>query len=153
MGSVGTREGQVGYFWQRANYYWHLTKCCRTTGGFLQDDLEVLAGCQCGWQSAKFDKSPRPKHRATARCMGLLSMYITYISVSVTTPLAVTGPIDSCRVLLFLRKLPAILQPNRSHFKRRHHCQVEYSALIHHPVPQFLSVNLLSYKLYALLVA
>ncbi len=73
MGSVGTREGQVGYFWQRSNYFWHLAKCCRTRGGFLKNDLKVLAGCQCGWQSAKFGKSPRPKHRATARCESEIS--------------------------------------------------------------------------------
>ena len=35
MGSVVTGEGQVGYFWQRANYIWHLTKYWKTTGGFL----------------------------------------------------------------------------------------------------------------------
>ncbi len=37
-------------------------------------------------------KSPRPKHRAIARCEVLLFMYITYILVSISTPLAVTGP-------------------------------------------------------------
>ncbi len=34
-GLIRTREGHVGYFWQRANYVWHLAKCCRRTGGFL----------------------------------------------------------------------------------------------------------------------
>ena len=36
-------------------------------------------------------KVPEPKHRATARCEVFASMYITYISVSKSTPLAVTG--------------------------------------------------------------
>ncbi len=73
MGSVGTREGPMGYFWQRANYFWHFAKCCMTIGGFLYNDLEVLAGCQCGWQSAKFVKSPRPKHWATAQCKYIIT--------------------------------------------------------------------------------
>ncbi len=33
MGLVKIREGHKGYFWQRANYFWHLAKCCKTTGG------------------------------------------------------------------------------------------------------------------------
>ena len=52
----------------------------------------MLAGCHYGWQGAKFGKSPRPKHRAIARCEVCLSMYITYISVSMPTPWAVAGP-------------------------------------------------------------
>ncbi len=37
-------------------------------------------------------KRPSPKHRAIARCEVFLSMYITYILVSKSTPMAVTGP-------------------------------------------------------------
>ncbi len=55
-------------------------------------------GCQY-WQVAsvagkvpKWVKVPEPKHRAIARCEVCVSMYITYISVSKSTPLAVTGP-------------------------------------------------------------
>ncbi len=53
---------------------------------------------QC-WQVASvtgkvpnLKKSPSPKHRATARCEVFLFMYISYISVSISTPLAVTSP-------------------------------------------------------------
>ncbi len=35
---------------------------------------------------------PEPKHCAIARCKVCASMYITYISVSKSTPLTVTGP-------------------------------------------------------------
>ena len=35
---------------------------------------------------------PEPKYRGIARCEAFASMYITYISVSKCTPLAVTGP-------------------------------------------------------------
>ena len=52
----------------------------------------VLASCQCGWQGGKIGKSPEPKHRAIARCEVCASVYITYISVSRSTPLPVTGP-------------------------------------------------------------
>ncbi len=44
----------------------------------------VLASCK--------KKVPEPKHRAIARCEVCVSIYITYISVSKSTPLAVTGP-------------------------------------------------------------
>ena len=64
MGSVVTNKGQVGYFWQHVNYIWHFARCCRTTGCSLQNDWGVLAGSQCGWQSAKSEKNPRPKYRA-----------------------------------------------------------------------------------------
>ena len=40
----------------------------------------------------KFEKIPRPKHCAIARCEVYLSMYITYYSVSIPTPWAVAGP-------------------------------------------------------------
>ncbi len=40
----------------------------------------------------EYGKSPRPKHRAIARCEVYLSMYIAYISVSKPTPWAVAGP-------------------------------------------------------------
>ncbi len=65
-----------------------------TTGGYLQKYLPVLASCQCCWQGAKFGKSPRPKHRATARCEAYLSMNIrsTHNSVSILIPWAVDGP-------------------------------------------------------------
>ncbi len=46
IGLIRTREGQIGYIWQHANYFWHLAKCFRTTGGFLQKVLPVLASCQ-----------------------------------------------------------------------------------------------------------
>ncbi len=35
MGSFGTGEGPVGYFWQHANYFWHIAKYCKITGGIL----------------------------------------------------------------------------------------------------------------------
>ena len=92
MGLIRTREDQVGNFWQRANYVWHLAKCCRTTGCFLWKYLPVLASCQSVWQGAKFGKSPRPKHCAIARCEVYLSIYIAYNSVSIPTPWAVAGP-------------------------------------------------------------
>ncbi len=38
------------------------------------------------------NKSPRAKHHAKARCEAYPSMYITYISVSILTKLAVAGP-------------------------------------------------------------
>ncbi len=45
------------------------------------------------WYIAEwFWKCPWPMHRAKARCKVCISMYITYISVSKSTPLAVTGP-------------------------------------------------------------
>ncbi len=37
-------------------------------------------------------KVPEPKHCSTAQCEVFASMYITYISVSKSTPLAVNGP-------------------------------------------------------------
>ncbi len=40
----------------------------------------------------KLVKVPEPKHRAIARCEVCVSIYIIYISVSKSTPLAVTGP-------------------------------------------------------------
>ena len=40
----------------------------------------------------KLVKFPEPKHRAIARCEVCGSIYITYISGSKSTPLAVTGP-------------------------------------------------------------
>ena len=40
----------------------------------------------------KLVKVPESKHRAIARCEVYVSIYITYISVSKSTPLAVTGP-------------------------------------------------------------
>ncbi len=92
MESVGTEEGQVGYFWQGANYFWQFAKCCRTTGGFHQNDLGVLARYQCGWQWAKFGIRPKPKVCAIARREAYVSMYIAYISVSKSTPWAVAGP-------------------------------------------------------------
>ena len=40
----------------------------------------------------KLVKVPEPKHCARARCEVCVYIYITYISVSKSTPLAVTGP-------------------------------------------------------------
>ncbi len=40
----------------------------------------------------KVVKVPEPMHRAIAQCEVFVSIYITYISVSKSTPLAVTGP-------------------------------------------------------------
>ncbi len=40
----------------------------------------------------KLVKVPEAKHRAIARCEVCVSIYIIYISVSKSTPLAVTGP-------------------------------------------------------------
>ncbi len=92
VGLFRTREGQMGYYWQHANLFWQLAKSQRTTGGLLQTGFQVLASCQFGWQGAKFEKSPRPKHRTILRCEVCASIYISYISVSKSTPLAVTGP-------------------------------------------------------------
>ncbi len=61
----------------------------------VQNDWGVLAGCKCGWQSAKSEKSPRPKNHTIARCEVYLSMYIAYISVSKLTPWAVEIEIPS----------------------------------------------------------
>ncbi len=48
----------MGCFWQCANYFWHIAKCCQITGGFLQKGFSLLAVCHCGWQHAKFFKIP-----------------------------------------------------------------------------------------------
>ncbi len=67
----------------------------------------VLAGCQCGWQGAKIGKVPEPKHRAIARCEVCVSIYITYISVSKSTPLAVTGPHGQLASIIIARDAKA----------------------------------------------
>ena len=60
--------------------------------------LPVLQSCQCGWQGAKFEKSPSPK-----RWEVFLSMYITYCTFqSVNPPHGQwPAPIGSWRVYLF----------------------------------------------------
>ena len=68
----------------------------------------VLASCHCIWQGAKICKVPEPKHRAIARCEVCVSMYITYILVSKSTPLAVTGPHGQLASILFSMKLVKI---------------------------------------------
>ena len=79
----------------------------RGSGGVLLAGCQlILASCQKlendrrppldGFASIgkvpKLVKVPEPKHRAIARCEVCASIYITYISVSKSTPLAVTGP-------------------------------------------------------------
>ena len=49
---IGTGYGQVGHFWQLANFFWHGAKSCRTTWDALQDGSLMLAGCQSDWQYA-----------------------------------------------------------------------------------------------------
>ena len=49
-------------------------------------------------------KYPKPKHHAIARCEVCASMYITYISVSKSTPLAVTGPHRQLASLVYSTK-------------------------------------------------
>ena len=66
----GQGGGQMGYYWQHANYFWQLAKCCRTVVNLLQDTLTLLAHCRCWWQAAKFEKTPRPRDaRCTSPCM------------------------------------------------------------------------------------
>ena len=54
---------------------------------------------------AKCVKTPGPKHCAIARCEVCVSIYITYILVSKSTPLAVTGPHGQLASLL----LPSLI--------------------------------------------
>ncbi len=48
----------MGYLWQHAHYFWHLAKCCKTTGDLLWKGFPLLAVCHCSWQGAKSGKSP-----------------------------------------------------------------------------------------------
>ncbi len=50
MADIGTGLGQVGQYWQLANFFWHGAKSHRTTWGALKDSLRMLAGWQCDWQ-------------------------------------------------------------------------------------------------------
>ncbi len=53
----------------------------------------VLASCQCCWLGAKIGKSPRAEASRDSAIRGVrLHLYYIYISVSKSTPLAVTGP-------------------------------------------------------------
>ncbi len=52
----------------------------------------VLASCQCGWQGAKIGKSPTAEASGDSAMQGVRLHFIIYISVSKSTPLAVTGP-------------------------------------------------------------
>ncbi len=92
MRSFGTGEGQVGYFWQHAKYFLAYCQILQDNRGHPLERLPSVgrlplwvARCQISV------KSPRPKHRAIARCEVLI-IYITYISVSIPTPWAVAGP-------------------------------------------------------------
>ncbi len=52
----------------------NLPKVVERQGRPLWKGFPVLASSQCGWQGAKFEKSPSPKHRAIARCEVFLSI-------------------------------------------------------------------------------
>ncbi len=58
MGSVGTREGQVGYFGQCANYYWHFAKCCRTTGASYRMIWKYWQGARVAGKVPNVEKVP-----------------------------------------------------------------------------------------------
>ncbi len=53
----------------------------------------------------KLVKVPEPKHRAIARCEVCVSIYITYILVSKSTPLAVTGPHGQLTSVCIIKQL------------------------------------------------
>ncbi len=98
--------GHRGYMWDYSeprSVRWGTIGSMPTNFGNLPKVRERQEGpsrwvCQY-WQVAseagkvpKVVKVPEPMHRAIAQCEVFVSIYITYISVSKSTPLAVTGP-------------------------------------------------------------
>ncbi len=94
-------------------YMWHYSKPRRVRGGTIGSmptnfgnlpKVRERQEASCRWTSQywqvasvagkvpKLVKVPEPKHCTIARCEVCVSIYITYILVSKSTPLAVTGP-------------------------------------------------------------
>ncbi len=73
---------------------------------------------------------PEPKHCAIARCKVCASMYITYISVSKSTPLTVTGPNGQLASLLFSNKI-VIVKFGPSWLLAAHTVPVQHTTMLY----------------------